>query len=416
VNYYAIPDFLAVGMIVLVSFALRRMSGQTRFRYWSLGWQLLLLHTILHVVTIQNGRWQVAQDTVSMLGIALSSVIFVGAAASLSLPKMRWLIIAAIPNLAYLVCWNLSVVSHGVYFGLIAAGVGSSLWFLQSGSFNNDRHVPASRYFVIAAYGVQALVLGFASVDFAGQWLLAWPFLMVAYLFWCHSEKITTGVVVTTASFLLWAVVFPLAQYLADFAPSVHVEMEVWNLPKFLAASGMLLTLVEEQMNRMKDLAMRDDLTGLANRRSYIREFDEALERTRRTGGNIALLVIDLNGFKAINDTLGHHGGDELLQEVASRFRSRLRSDDVLARVGGDEFAVIMEGSLSRGAVENVIEMLHESLKKPLAIRGQTKVASASIGAAFYPDDGDDHDSLYALADLNMYQVKAAGREGLRLQ
>ena len=97
----------------------------------------------------------------------------------------------------------------------------------------------------------------------------------------------------------------------------------------------MLLTLVEEQMARMRNLAMRDDLTGLANRRAYMSEFEEALKRLKRDGSNIALLVIDLNQFKAVNDSVGHNGGDELSREVSKRFLSRLQTADTLARVGG---------------------------------------------------------------------------------
>ncbi|WP_263385319.1 GGDEF domain-containing protein [Granulicella arctica] len=414
-NYYAIPDFLAVGMIVLVSFALRRLNRQTRFRYWALGWQVLLVHTILHVVTIQNGRWQLYQDTASMVAISLSSVIFLGAAGSLNFAKMRWMVLAAVPNFAYIVCWNFNVLSHAVYFALTGAGFVGALWFMIRGRFNADGSIVVSRFFVAAAYSVQLLLLAFAPMDFAGQWLLCWPFLLVAYLFWRDAVETTTGVIVTAVSFLLWACVFPVAQYLANYYPAVHVESEVWNIPKFLAASGMLLTLVEEQMTRMTKLAMRDELTGLANRRSYINEFEVALERSRRTGSNIALLVIDLNHFKAVNDTLGHKGGDELLCEVSKRFLSRLQDADMLARVGGDEFAVIMEGTMTRGVVENIIEMLHESLENPVWVRGHARVVTASIGAAFYPDDGDTHDSLYALADLNMYHVKEANREALRL-
>ena len=110
-----------------------------------------------------------------------------------------------------------------------------------------------------------------------------------------------------------------------------------------------------------------------------------------------------------MNDTVGHHGGDELLREVAKRFLGQLQSAGSLARVGGDEFTVIMEGSPSRSAVEDVIAMLHKSLTKPVSVRGHMKVVSASIGAAYSPEDGETHDSLYALADLNMYQLKHAG-------
>ena len=193
-----------------------------------------------------------------------------------------------IPNLAYLVCWNFSILSHAVYFTLIAAGLLRSLLFMMIGQFSATGSIIPSRFFVTGAYGVQTLLLIVLSVDYSGQWLLAWPFLLVAYLFWRDAREKTTGIMVTSVSFLIWAAVFLLAQYLADFHPTVHVESEVWNIPKFLAACGMLLTLVEEQMSRMTNLAMRDELTGLANRRAYMDHFAQALDRSRRDGSHIA--------------------------------------------------------------------------------------------------------------------------------
>ena len=126
--------------------------------------------------------------------------------------------------------------------------------------------------------------------------------------------------------------------------PNVVVESEVWNLPKYVVALGMILLLLEEQIEHNKHLALHDVLTGLPNRRLFQDRLANTLERARRTGTQAALLVLDLDRFKQVNDTLGHHVGDLLLQNVAKVFSGRIRRSDTVARTGGDEFSVILEG------------------------------------------------------------------------
>ena len=190
------------------------------------------------------------------------------------------------------------------------------------------------------------------------------------------------------------------------FQPQVHIESEVWNLPKFVVAIGMMLLLLEDQIEHNKHLALHDPLTGLPNRRLFKDRMAIAVERSRRTGTKMALLVIDLNDFKQVNDTMGHHVGDLVLQRVASTFAERVRRSDTVSRTGGDEFSVILEEPTNREDAEFVGRSLQELLNEPLDIEGRKVSVGASVGIAVFPADASDTESLCIAADMKMYGEK----------
>ncbi|SEO94239.1 diguanylate cyclase domain-containing protein [Trujillonella endophytica] len=166
---------------------------------------------------------------------------------------------------------------------------------------------------------------------------------------------------------------------------------------------------------RIEELAATDPLTGLANRRRLQEQAETALWNARASGDALALLFLDLDGFKAVNDRLGHAAGDELLKEVAARLRQRLRRRDLVARLGGDEFLVALPdlsndaGSGSAAAeAGRVAEDLLAAVRRPFAVQGTTVTVGASVGIAVAPEDGDDVATLLHVADLRMYEAKAA--------
>jgi len=212
--------------------------------------------------------------------------------------------------------------------------------------------------------------------------------------------------VVTIAGFLAWAMVFLVAPLMEAYLPAVHVESEVWNLPKYLVAVGMILLLLEEQIEHNKHLALHDHLTGLPNRRLYQDRLYNALERARRSKAEAALLVIDLDHFKRVNDTLGHHVGDLVLKRVATLFASRVRRSDTVARTGGDEFSVILEEPVSRADAVQVGRSLVKLLNAPLELGEHTVQIGASVGIAVFPEDAQQMEALCIAADLRMYDAK----------
>ena len=153
-------------------------------------------------------------------------------------------------------------------------------------------------------------------------------------------------------------------------------------------------------------LATHDFLTGLPNRMLFEDRFNQSVARALRSGEKIAVVSIDLNKFKAVNDTYGHPVGDKVLIEAARRLGEALRSSDTCARIGGDEFGVITENIRNKGDVMRVMEKLTSALKDPVVEGNKEIWISASMGAALYPDNGKALEDLMRLADKALYQVK----------
>ena len=149
-----------------------------------------------------------------------------------------------------------------------------------------------------------------------------------------------------------------------------------------------------------------DALTGLANRRALVAEAH--LRFTRHGATSRALLLLDLDKFKEVNDALGHHAGDQLLVEVATRMRDHRRPGDVVARLGGDEFAILLEHA-DRTQALVIASRLCDALAEPVAAAGEELTPGVSIGIAVFPDDGEDLSALLRKADVAMYQAKVTG-------
>jgi diguanylate cyclase (GGDEF)-like protein len=167
-----------------------------------------------------------------------------------------------------------------------------------------------------------------------------------------------------------------------------------------------LFTLVGRASRRLREQATRDPLTGLPNRTSLYRRVHRAARSVRAFGGLTGLLLIDLDRFKEVNDTLGHDQGDALLRDVSDRLGSSLRRGDTLARLGGDEFAVLLADLPERGAAAELALRLLDSLERPFAVGGVNVQLGASIGVALAPDHGTDVSTLVRCADVAMYEAK----------
>jgi diguanylate cyclase (GGDEF)-like protein len=165
-----------------------------------------------------------------------------------------------------------------------------------------------------------------------------------------------------------------------------------------------------ESHERLRELAEQDPLTGLANRYSFDQSLRAAIPRTRRYNLNLALLLLDLDNFKLVNDSHGHDVGDQLLRIVAQRLSEVTRDGDILCRLGGDEFAVLAFQIGYDDAVHQLAERLLEAASRPVEIGGMVLPMSASIGIALCPDNTADADELFKCADLAMYRAKRGGR------
>jgi diguanylate cyclase (GGDEF)-like protein len=169
---------------------------------------------------------------------------------------------------------------------------------------------------------------------------------------------------------------------------------------------------VERAAESSHHQATHDALTGLANRVLFRDRAEQALRVAARTREPVGLIALDLNGFKQVNDTLGHHSGDLLLKHVATRPADCVRETDTIARLGGDEFAIVLPNVTSVTDAAEVARRVLDAIRKPLHLDGQPAEVGASIGVAVFPEHGDDTEVLLQLADGAMYTAKR-GRLGV---
>ncbi|GAB7529821.1 GGDEF domain-containing protein [Pseudomonas sp. 3A(2025)] len=175
--------------------------------------------------------------------------------------------------------------------------------------------------------------------------------------------------------------------------------------------SGQVAAAIERNQlhERLQSMARYDQLTGLANRMLLQERLQGAVEHAQRHGDKLAVLYLDLDKFKQVNDTLGHAAGDALLQEVARRLKASVRSSDTVARIGGDEFVVLLERVQADTDAARVAQTIQSALQVPMQLEGRRWTISSSIGIARYPQDATDLAQLFRHADQAMYRAKRQG-------
>ena len=172
------------------------------------------------------------------------------------------------------------------------------------------------------------------------------------------------------------------------------------------------LSHMKRSQEELRYLATHDNLTDLPNRRLFLDRLEQGIQRAKRSKRQLALFYIDLDNFKLINDSLGHHFGDDLLKEISQRLLTVVRQSDTVARLAGDEFTVIAENINDLVEVRAIAEKILSCFVKPFEFHAQQMEASASVGVAIYPNDGGDLETMMKQADVAMYKAKEAGRNG----
>jgi len=170
-----------------------------------------------------------------------------------------------------------------------------------------------------------------------------------------------------------------------------------------------------EKQQHLDHLAHHDQLTGLPNRLYLAAHLPGAIEEAKRTGSMLAVLFLDLDRFKHINDSRGHETGDKLLKAVAQRIRATMRNEDVVVRMGGDEFIVVLKTVRNTDQVNEAAVRITEAMSAPVIVDGRPLVTTASIGVSLYPRDGSDMGELLRHSDTAMYQAKDRGRNNFQL-
>jgi len=417
VDWSKLPDLAAVAALTCAFASVARQGQTSASRHWLTGWVLIAVHFAADIFVSTPGFFSTIAADVALASLTSAGVLFMWASVPYRIERSsQWMLASLLSvNALYMILigmnhpapWALN--SAAALFGAAPLGIALSA---RRGFTHVLRWMTVGLYCLLSVF-----LLAFQNRPDNGLILGANAVLFTVYFGCCihvwHSYRgrRSAGSLISIVGFLGWAAVFVVSPFLGAFAPGTHVDSEVWNLPKYVVAVGMILLLLEDQIEHNKYLALHDELTGLPNRRLFLDRLSLSLERARRSESKAALLVIDLNHFKQVNDSLGHHAGDVLLKKVSSIFSSRVRRSDTVARTGGDEFSLILEEPTNRSNAKLVAKSLMDMLSEPLQIGDNTVQVGASIGVAVFPDDADDIESLCIAADLRMYDTKNESRD-----
>jgi diguanylate cyclase (GGDEF)-like protein/PAS domain S-box-containing protein len=543
----ALVDILIIGLLVLLFGSIYRGHATVRIRFWLLGWLFVLIHFALLVVTPADQR------TAELIyAAAQSALLLCGAAFALSFGLVRkngWsfavtALLLSVPAVAYFTVvslWSAPLPLQLVMAAAVQAGYGAVAFRFGKGPAAGvpGAQATAARRWAAAVLTIASVWLGFEILrghgDLAIYAMLSEVFALNALLYREEFSRSTAGVLAAVLGLGAWGAVFPCALLLQSVLPHLTVNGELWNVPKYFVAFGMILTLLEEQKreadmrseeyrvlfennphpmwifdtetlqflavndaavvrygysadefrkmtlrdirpveevgameqnvanskdnesvivsgpwthilrdgsriqvevsahsirfggrlarfslvqdvterqllhHRLEHQAHHDMLTGLPNRLLLLDRMEQTLVSAERRGKKAAVICLDLDRFKQINDTYGHIVGDVCLRQVAERLKSRLRAEDTVARSGGEEFTVVVGDLSTAEDAERVVEDLLAGLRKPVVADSYSIDMSGSFGIALYPDHGTDAAELWRNADTAMYRVKRSG-------
>jgi diguanylate cyclase (GGDEF)-like protein len=409
-RYSSIPHLVAFAALAFVFWSMLRHHARRQVNSWLVAWTFVLLHFTAQLLNLGDGFWGTVLATISLLALELAGIAFVHAASRIDLLQEQPLGMFA---------WGTALLAYGT---LVVWGVEAKLpYYIAVAVLTvtllavhiavRSRRTRLDNFFSFAGTlllaGLLAVLVRRDQVGYGIDVTLSWLYLVAGLRYWQRYQQKTIGVLSAVFGFMAASLLFPLALILRDtYAPHLRIDSTIRNLPKFIIAIGILLTFLEEEIGRTEHLALHDALTGLPNRRLLEDRLANMLERAERNHTRAAILVVDLDGFKQINDTHGHAVGDDFLREVALRLGKVVRRADTLARSGGDEFTVLVSDILQPNGAKILAQKLQSELDRPIAVRNLQLRVSGSIGIALYPEDGETAEALCARADADMYRVK----------
>ncbi len=525
-------NILVLGLLVALFASIDRLRSSARVRLWMFGWMCVLVHFGILLWQPTQPRLAVVSDALATSALMLCGILFLVSASVPAAARLRVQVALslAIPALTFVWLVSLGVRSPMAYLVLELIGHGAGLMLLWFFYRDRPRFAVLGTAVIIGCLFLILYEIIMGRPESGVDLILMELFTMHALLFWQDHRRQSAGVATTVWGLLCWAAVFPIGLALDRFSPGMVINGEVWNVPKFVVAFGMIVTLLEEEIglasrqfaqyqmlfqrnplpmwivaadseqmleanaaavssygyeraellrmsmgalvpelapagDRKEELsrggshtpwrlhkrdggtsmvelkadpvlfegreaylvlahdvterhrlheqlihqANHDPLTGLPNRLLLEDRIKAALAAGARHGTRAAILCIDLDRFKQINDTFGHAAGDDCLKEFAARLRRRLRDVDTAARVGGEEFMVVLDRIKSVADAERVADDLLAELRAPYLLEGRIVRVSASIGIAVYPDDAMKGGDLWRMADRAMYRAKQAG-------
>ncbi|WP_089836369.1 GGDEF domain-containing protein [Granulicella pectinivorans] len=378
-------------------------------RVWLLGWTFLLLRNLALLFSDDYPPHNKLAHLAALWCMELCALCFIRAAgnAPLSTRGFLFLIELGLPVLSQAALFVFSVSSYGVRAGAALLCFVPLVHMLVRPLHRTQTYVVLSGGFaVLGVFSFSAARLNAEAVLTA---TLCAVFVSAAYLYYAGALRVTRGVPVAAAGFVGWGLSYPLAWGLAHLQTPIVVDPILLSLPQYCVAYGMILTLLEEHVGRTERLALADPLTGLANTRHFEDRFARALANTSLHGNPLACLVIDVDNFKTVNDTLGHPVGDELLKALSVRLAWHIGPRDTLARTGGDEFTAILVGEHDEHHLRFIAQAMMSAASVPLSVHGHAVPVTLSIGIAVATPETLNLAALRKAADDAMYQAKRRG-------
>ena len=409
-RYSSIPDLIAFAALAFVFWSMLRHHARRQVNSWLLAWTFVLLHFAAQLLKVGEGFWGTVLTTISLLALEMAGIAFVHAASRIDMVKdqpfamFAWA--TALLTYGAMVVWGVEA-ALPYYVAVVVLAVSVTIVHFK---LRAERTLADNVFSFASSLLLAVLLAVFVHRDQMGYGIdttLSWLYLVAGVRYWQRYHHKTIGVLAATFGFFAASSLFPIALIVrATYVPHLTLDASIKNLPKFIIAIGILLTFLEEEIGRTEHLALHDPLTGLPNRRLLEDRLANMLERAERNHTRAAILVVDLDGFKQINDTHGHAVGDEFLREVALRLGKVVRRADTLARSGGDEFTVLVSDILQPNGAKILSQKLQMELDRPFEVRHLQLRVSGSIGVAVYPEDGETAESLCARADADMYREK----------
>lgn len=415
-DWSRLPDVGAVALLTCAFVSVDRRGQTSESGIWLVGWLMVVFHFAADVFQNLPGAVGDVATFVSLCALAWAGALFTWA----TIPyreklSSRWMLGFVLASNAFYFSIAVFAPQSASALAIAAALFGLLPLAIAVAALRTFKY--ARRWAIVVCYcALSVFLMWFQGrpgngLDLALNAIFFTIYFVCSVNFCLSYWRATTGALITITGFFAWALVFVVGPLTTAYLPSIHLEGEVWNLPKYLVAFGMILLLLEDQIEHNKYLALHDELTGLPNRRLFQDRLASALERARRLGTQAALLLVDLDRFKDVNDTYGHHIGDLVLSRVGAVLTGRVRRSDTVARTGGDEFSIVLEGPTTREDAEHVCGSLVQLLGEPLQVEEHSVVVGASVGLAVFPDDATSFESLCIAADQRMYSDKHESRQ-----
>jgi diguanylate cyclase len=403
-----------MAMLLSILYFLRRRHPREAVDLWLIGLLFIFLEGIVHAAYPAPGPWRLVAHVVALNFFLAAGAIFLWASGRDIFPRkatLVYLLVNSLPVSALLTVYGLAIRDPRIYHAVATCGlflgVASAFAIARSWKLGRGWWI----LFVQLCTWVPLWLFASAALfRDAAYFLLFVLYFATAVVFQISLPRRSLGKVAIVTGFVVWSFVFLSHSWAANHAGYDVIADEIWNLQKFLVTIGMLLVLLEQQVSTNEWYAFHDHLTGLPNQRLFEDRLSAAIQQSQVNNTRTALLMVDLDGFKLINDTHGHDVGDELLRHIAHNLRGAIRLPDTLARLGGDEFMIIATDLpsdqpadlIARTSATRISHALHKSVN----INGNALTVTGSIGVAVYPDDTTDEVLLRRLADQRMYEQK----------